>query len=183
MPRQRHYYGLNHLHFLTASTYHRARLFDSNRFCQHFVLTLQQLRMQQNFRVIGWVLMPEHFHLLLWPSENADPSAIMQSLKERTAKFILAQLRRQSALSWCAKMLEKLALPSTVHRPSTHRVWQRRFYDLNVWSPKKCAEKLDYMHANPLKRGLVDSPEKWPWSSFRFYFLDDSSILPIDRIL
>ncbi|MGH9357611.1 MAG: REP-associated tyrosine transposase [Terriglobia bacterium] len=182
MPRQRHYYGLNHSHFLTASTYRRARLFDSNRFRLHFVRTLCQLRQQQNFRIIRWVLMPEHFHLLLWPSECATSSAIIQSLKERTAKFILFHLREQTALPWCRKMLRKLALPSTVHCPSTYRVWQRRFYDLNVWNLKKRLEKLDYMHANPVKRGLVDSPERWAWSSSRFYFLNDSSILPMDRM-
>jgi len=59
MPRQQHYYGLNHLHFLTASTYRRSRLFDSNRFRLHFVRTLIQLCQQQDFRIIGWVLMPE----------------------------------------------------------------------------------------------------------------------------
>ena len=182
MPRQRHYYGLNHVHFLTASTYRRARLFDSDRFRRHFVQTLSQLREHQHFRILGWVLMPGHFHLLLWPSGNANPSAIVQSLKERTAKFALLQLHRNAARPWCAGMLDKFALPPTVHRPSTYRVWQRRFYDLNIWGEKKRLEKLACMHANPVKRGLVDSPEEWAWSSFRFYFLGDSSTLPIDRM-
>jgi REP element-mobilizing transposase RayT len=62
-----------------------------------------------------------------------------------------------------------------------HRVWQRRFYDLNVWSEKKTSEKLDYMHNNPAKRGLVASPDQWPWSSFSFYYLKDSSVLAMDR--
>jgi putative transposase len=79
-------------------------------------------------------------------------------------------------------MLQKLALPVTVHRPSTHRVWQRRFYDLNVWSEKKFQEKLDYMHANPVTRGLVTSADLWHWSSFRFYYLEDSSLLAMDRV-
>jgi len=182
MPRQRHHYGQNHLHFITASTYRRARLFDSNRFRSHFVQTLGQLRRQQRFRLLGWVLMPEHFHLLLWPSTRSNPSQIVQSLKERTAKFALSQLRQNAAHPWCARMLEKLALPETVHRPSTHRVWQRRFYDLNVWSEKKRLEKLNYMHGNPVKRGLVPSPDQWPWSSFRFYYLEDSALLSMDRL-
>ena len=181
MPRQRHYYGLNHLHFVTASTYRRARLFDSDRFRTQFVQTLADLRQQQDFRLFGWVLMPEHFHLLLWPSEQTDPSRIVQSLKERTAKFALSHLRQNVDHPWCARMLEMLSLPETVHRPSTHRAWQRRFYDLNVWSEKKRLEKLDYMHANPVKRGLVSSPDQWPWSSFRFYHLEDSSLLAMDR--
>lgn len=182
MPRQQHYYGLNHLHFLTASTYRRAAVFRSERFRDHFARTLDQMRATQHFRIVGWVLMPEHFHLLIWPSEPFSPSQIVQSLKERTAKFILSSLRENSFHPWCAKMLGRLTLPSTVHHHATYRVWQRRFYDLNVWSEKKRLEKLHYMHGNPVKRGLVDSPERWAWSSFRFYNPEDTSVLAMDRL-
>jgi hypothetical protein len=47
--------------------------------------------------------------------------------------------------------------------------WQQRFYDFNVWSAKKRIEKLNYMHWNPVKRGLVAEPGLWAWSSYRFY--------------
>jgi putative transposase len=63
-----------------------------------------------------------------------------------------------------------------------YRVWQRRFYELNVRSEKKRLEKLNYMHGNPVKRSLVSSPDQWPWSSFRFYYLEDSSLLTMDRL-
>ena len=52
--------------------------------------------------------------------------------------------------------------------------WQARFYDFNVWTAKKRVEKLRYMHRNPVKRGLVSSPEQWPWSSYRFYLFDEA---------
>ena len=48
-------------------------------------------------------------------------------------------------------------------------MWQKRFYDFNVWSERKHVEKLRYMHRNPVKRGLVMHPEQWAWSSFRAY--------------
>ena len=47
--------------------------------------------------------------------------------------------------------------------------WQKRYYDFNVWSGRKFAEKLHYMHMNPVRRGLVDRPELWAWSSYRAY--------------
>jgi putative transposase len=181
VARQVHYYGLNHLHFVTASTYRRTRLFDSERFCRHFVETLRTLRSKFNFKLIGYVLMPEHFHALIWPAEAADPSRIVQSLKERTAKFVLKNLQEHQDTSWCRGMLARLTLPPTVHLHGPHRVWQRRFYDLNVWSEQKIREKLDYMHGNPAERGLVASADEWPWSSFRFYYLEDSSVLSMDR--
>ena len=182
MPRQRHYYGLNHLHFITASTYRRARLFDSDRFRRHFVATLAGLRAELSFKVIGYVLMPEHFHALIWPSERADPSRIVQSLKEQTAKFMLKNLQASHELPWGRRMLAALTLTPTVHLHGPYRFWQRRFYDLNVWSEKKRLEKLNYMHGNPVQRGMVTSPDQWPWSSFRLYFLGEESIFPIDRL-
>ncbi|HEY6270529.1 MAG TPA: hypothetical protein VIX19_00875 [Terriglobales bacterium] len=57
---------------------------------------------------------------------------------------------------------------------------QRGGYDMNIWSEKKRLEKLTYMHHNPVKRGLVSQPGDWPWSSWHFYYREDSSILPMD---
>ncbi|MGH9737266.1 MAG: hypothetical protein ACRD4X_01600 [Candidatus Acidiferrales bacterium] len=57
-------------------------------------------------------------------------------------------------------------------RLSKHpRFWQRRFYDFNVWSFHEKNEKLNYMHFNPVRRGLVDHPKSWASSSYRFYLI------------
>jgi len=61
-------------------------------------------------------------------------------------------------------------------------VWQRKGYDMNIWTAKKVEEKLNYMHNNPVKRGLVKEPGDWPWSSWRFCFLHDASLLATDRV-
>jgi hypothetical protein len=53
---------------------------------------------------------------------------------------------------------------------------------MNIWTPKKREEKSNYMHYNPVKRGLMALPSDWKWSSWRFYFLNDASTLAIDRI-
>jgi putative transposase len=188
VSRQIHYYGENHLHYLTANIYRRARIFDSDRFrlkpvlsaANGFTQTLGNLRAELGFRIIGYVLMPEHCHLLIWPSDLSNPSQIMQTLSERTANFILRTLQRNVAFPWCHRMLTRFELPPTVHHHAHHRVWQRGGYDLNIWSEKKRLEKLNYMHANPVKRGLVSQPGDWPWSSWRFYHLEDSSILAMD---
>jgi len=183
VPRQKHFYGLNHLHYITRSTYHRARLFDSTRFKRQWIRTLDELRSELNFKIIGYVLMPEHFHILMWPRADPNPSQILQKLEESTALFILKNLRENLNYPWCRGMLNRVRLPVTVHHHAHFRVWQRGGYDLNVWSPKKRREKLNYMHYNPVTRKLVEKPGDWPWSSWRFYFLNDASILPMDRML
>ena len=97
MRQQHHYYGASHLHYLTANIYRRARIFDSDRFKLKFTETLDQLRGELGFKIIGYVLMPEHCHLMIWPCDLANPSQIMQKLSERTANFILRNLRGKSA--------------------------------------------------------------------------------------
>jgi len=128
----KHYYGLNHLHYLTTSTYRRARLFDSERFRKQWVVTLGELRRELGFQIIGYVLMPEHFHALIWPTAEASPSQIMQKLEDRTALFILRNLQENLGYAWCRKMLARVTLPPTVHHHAHFRVWQRKFYDMNI---------------------------------------------------
>jgi REP element-mobilizing transposase RayT len=79
MTRQRHFYGLNHLHYLTTSTYRRARLFDSERFKRNFITVLGGLRAELGFRIVGHVLMPEHFHLLIWPGSRQSRRPMRRS--------------------------------------------------------------------------------------------------------
>jgi REP element-mobilizing transposase RayT len=95
----KHFYGLNHLHYLTANTHRRARIFDSDRYECKFVQTLDQLRAELGFRIIGYVLIrqPTDCHLLIWPASLAKPSQILQKLSERTANFILRNLRKNLA--------------------------------------------------------------------------------------
>jgi putative transposase len=60
-------------------------------------------------------------------------------------------------------------------------VWQARFYDFNVWTSRKRVEKLRYMHRNPGKRELVDSPELWRWSSYRSCALEETGAVRINE--
>jgi hypothetical protein len=80
----------------------------------------------------------------------------MQALKLGFARRVLAEQRRRRNLHQAA-LLDN----------TPHHIWQARFYDFNVWTERKRIEKLRYMHRNPVKRGLVASPELWRWSSFR----------------
>lgn len=182
MPRYHRRYSPGQLQFINSSTYRRVPLFLSDRFRRNFVSTLAGIRKELGFLLIGWVLMPEHFHLLIKPEPADTTSTIMKRLKEDTATRILRTLREQQQYPWCRKMLGRLRLPSTVHDASHYRLWQRRFYPFNVYSRKKQLEKLDYMHNNPVKRGLVKEAGDWAWPSWRVYFRHDASILEMDRL-
>jgi putative transposase len=163
-------YGNYHLHFITCSCYRRLPFLKPARSRDRFLTILEQVRERHRFVVVGYVVMPEHIHLLVSEPEIGNPSTVMQVLKQRTARALLPKRRprdpRQSNL---------------FDRDSAARAfWQARFYDFNVWSKKKRLEKLRYMHQNPVKRGLVESPEQWRWSSYRFYALGEVGAVQVN---
>lgn len=182
MPLYYRHFERRQLQFITTSTYRRSRLFDSQRFRWTFVSVLRELRRETRFLLIGWVLMPEHFHLLVRPEPAEAISRFMQELKKRTAQRMIRALAENHDRPWCRTMLDRLQLPPTVHADSRYRAWQRRYFSFNVYTQKKRLEKLSYMHNNPVRRRLVASAEHWPWSSFRFYVRSDSSVLAMDRL-
>ena len=92
MPTHKRHFAPGQLQFLTSSTYHRGKLIESDRFRWSFVEVLGQLRLEMGFLLIGWVLMPDHFHLLIMPEPVASTSRFIQELKKRTAQRILSAL-------------------------------------------------------------------------------------------
>jgi putative transposase len=108
-----------------------------------FEVLLEKTRLEYGFVVAGYVLMPEHVHLLVSEPKDSALATALQVLKQRTSRLL--------------------------KQPGETQFWQRRYYDFNVHNPGKTTEKLRYMHRNPVKRGLVSKPEDWAWSSFRHY--------------
>ncbi len=108
--------------------------------------------------------MPEHVHLLISEPQRGNPSAVMKALKQGFARRLLLGLR----LATDSKQMSLWEAPI-----GRGRIWQPRFYDFVVFSEHKRLEKLRYIHRNPVKRGLVEEPQHWAWSSFRHYAYDE----------
>jgi REP element-mobilizing transposase RayT len=117
MPVLRCYFAPGQLQFITSSVYRRLKLFESHRLRCEFVETLRQLRQETGFLLIGWVLMPEHFHLPIKPQPADSTSGVMQELKKRTAQGILSILTRNQTHPWWRKMLRGLHLPPKRAQP------------------------------------------------------------------
>jgi putative transposase len=130
-------------HFVKFSCYRRQPLLNTPTAYNVFERELESLRQRYGFVVAGYVLMPEHVHLLVGEPQRSSLSIALQVLKQKTSR----RLKRRGAVQF----------------------WQRRYYDFNVRSEGKRIEKLRYLHRNPVVRGLVEKPEQWSWSSFRHY--------------
>jgi putative transposase len=165
------YYGHRDLHFVTFSCHRRKPYLGTRRARDRFVKTLDQVRTRWEFPLIGYVVMPEHVHLLMGEPGKGDPSRVLQVLKQKTSRILRANRRRSAG---------QLSLRFPDAQDDCGHFWQRRFYDFNVWSAKKLREKLEYMHLNPVKRKLVAHPKDWPWSSWSYYAKGQSGLITID---
>ena len=130
------YYGAHDLHLITSSCYHGQPELGSAWRRDLFVKILEEARRKYRFVVHGYVVMPEHSHLLITEPEVGDPSVVLKVIKERFSRRVNRR-RRQAAA-------EQAVLWQRVRES----VWQKRFYDFNVWSTRKRVEKLRYMHRN-----------------------------------
>ena len=137
------YHSQHCLHFITFSCYQRMKLLDSVPARDTFEQELERVRRWYGSFVTGYVVMPEHVHLLLSEPERGKLSLVIQMLKQITSRKLKAS--------------------------DQPRFWQVRYYDFPVWSEAKRIEKLRYIHRNPVKRGLAERPENWKWSSFAHY--------------
>jgi putative transposase len=134
------YEHTGNFHFLTFSCYHRFQYLGTAAARDLFEEALERVRGRYRFVVAGYVVMPEHVHLLVGEPQKSTVSGVIHALKLSVA------MRR-------------------AERP----FWQARYYDFIVHNEEKRIEKLRYMHRNPVVRGLVAKPEDWPWSSFRHH--------------
>jgi putative transposase len=166
-------YGQKDLHFITCSCYRRLPLFRSVRVRNLFLRILNELREQYGFAVVGYVIMPEHVHLLISEPQKGTPSTVMQVLKQRVSREVRRRRRKAAPAG-------QLRLGFGESPAPLPQFWQRRFHDFNVWSAKKRSEKLEYMHWNPVKRGLVARSNDWAWSSAAAYSGKGPKLLSID---
>ena len=165
-------YGRGHLHFITFSCYRRLPLLRSGRARNVFVEILDEVRDRYGFSLVGYVVMPEHIHLLVGEPKRGNPSTVIHGLKLRVSKRMRRMRRKAAAV--------QKTFPS--HGLVAPRFWQARFYDFNVFSAKKRREKLEYMHRNPVTRGLVKDPKDWVWSSDASYSGRGTPLAAIDFV-
>jgi putative transposase len=156
MPsRLKRYQHSQQLHFVTFTCYHRKKYLETAAAREIFEKTLERVRRWYGFQVFGYVVMPDHVHLLLSEPERAMLAVALQMLKQLSSR----QLRASTCNDPC---------------------WQKRYYDFNVSTSRRIIEKLRYMHRNPVKGGLVASPEDWKWSSYQHHLTGVEGVVEIE---
>ncbi len=165
----------NLVHYATTVTFNRVPVFRSDHTCSLFTDALATTREKEPFKLIDYVVMPDHIHLLANPL-GLDISIVVGRLKGRAAVSILSWLRAEGH----AVSLTKLTLQRPLKSGQTHAVWMREFSAVDIWSPKFVRQKLHYIHMNPVRAGLCDHPAKWRWSSYHAYLPHEAGSVPIE---
>jgi putative transposase len=147
------YQQTNHHHFITFSCYKRQPFLHTSTSKDIVQQILEQTRQRQGLQIAAYVLMPEHIHLLTNEPSTGTLATFLQIFKQSTSRQLKHHDQKQ--------------------------LWQRRYYDFNVSSVDKYIEKLQYIHRNPVQRGLVSRPEDYRWSSFDHYATGESGPIEI----
>jgi putative transposase len=146
-------HNLGQLHFITFSCHNRLPYLDSCKPKEILEQVIERTRRSHNFLLYAYVLMPEHIHLLLDEPKKHSLSSTLRVIKGESSKLL----------------------------KGTHRhFWQPRYYDFNVFTTRKFKEKIQYIHRNPVTRGLVSKPEDYRWSSFNHYATGEPSPIEIE---
>lgn len=163
-------------HFLTFSTFKRLPLLTKERSCQWVVDAINLSRERNPFDLWAWVIMPEHVHLVLYPLDGTTIASILKTLKQSVS------LR---AINWLEENAADYLPNIEVVQPNgkrSYRFWQRGGgYDRNLRSVRDIHEKIEYVHQNPVTRGLVSRQTDYRWSSAKSWKTGDDSLLIIDR--
>lgn len=158
------------LHYVTGNVIHRVPFFKQELSCLTFFEVCSVLLTDWPAKLVTFVLMPDHFHLIVNPRDG-NIKGFVGALKSHTARQIITltndrRLPRQT--------FDK-------NGSTTHQLWQESFKAIPLWSLWMIWQKINYIHANPVKARLVASAKDYPWSSFRSFYFNSSEPLPVDH--
>jgi putative transposase len=172
--RVRHYEDGSHAHELTFSCYRRQAFLSRDRTREYLADAIVDVRARLPFHLWAYVFMPEHVHLLIWPEEGVSVSWVLKRIKQSVARRAMGYLRKHNPSG--------LRLLATGLRQEPYRFWQDGpGYDRNVLGRQTLHTMIDYIHANPVRRGLVSYPEEWKWSSAGEWVVEGTGPISIDR--
>ncbi len=157
------------LHFITGNLINRIPIFRRDDCCEAFLEVFTTLLKDWPCKLIAYVLMPDHLHLIVNPRDG-NIKSFSAALKGLAAKRIVE-------ITHDSRFLRSMPDGDG----SIHQVWQESFKGQPLWSGWMINQKINYIHANPVKAGLVKSAKDYPWSSFRAFYLGTNEPLAVDR--
>jgi REP element-mobilizing transposase RayT len=162
--------------YITSNVYNRIRILTRPSFIIPIIDSLNYYRYQYTCKLIGYVIMPDHIHLLIWPQEAPVVTDFMRDFK----RFTSGRITRQAKLEGITNWVEEFEEAGKETGRADYKVWQDSFWEMNIYTRKFLEQKLNYIHMNPIRAGLCSSAEGYLYSSYRNYYLGDNQLIEID---
>jgi putative transposase len=180
MKRYRVYKEIYNVYFSTSTIVEWLPVFTSDIYFNIIIDSLKYCQRNKGLNLIAYVIMPDHVHLVTSNLEKVNLSDIMRDFKRYTSREISSQLERDNKNF----LLEVFKRSAHIGKGNTeYKVWQDDFHPEAIYSESFLQQKIDYVHFNPVRRELVTKPEDWRYSSARNYYLNDETIIVVDKFL
>jgi REP element-mobilizing transposase RayT len=163
--------------YITSNIYDRLCVFTRPSFIIPIIDSLNYYRYQYACKLIGYVIMPDHIHLLIWPQNAKIITDFMRDLKRFTSGRITRQAKLESKIDW----VEKFEEAGKETNRADSKVWQDSFWEQAIYTEGFLKQKLNYLHLNPVRAGIVADAADYPYSSYRNYYKDNSELIEIDN--
>jgi putative transposase len=158
MAHMRRCFEKGHAYFVTSVTNEREPIFISEKMCEILLVTIEYFKLLLDYKIYAYCIMPDHLHLIIQPVGKYNLSYIMQMIKGSFSRKI-------------NKIGDK-----------NGKIWQKRFYDEGIRNESMLMQKIEYVHNNPLRKNLVNSPEEYSYSSYHCYFGNNKNVLEVDQL-
>ena len=165
--------------FITSSVVEWLPIFGIEPYRRIIVDSLAYVREHKRTELNGYVIMPTHIHAILWPERGMRIGDVLRDFKRFTSRAISRLAEDRGDAEYLAAFVRVRQAGRALER-STYQVWQDGSHPEAVFTAGFARQKLQYVHNNPVKAGLVKTAVEWPHSSARNYLMGDASILQVD---
>ena len=164
------------IYYITSVIYNRLEIFTRASFVIPLLDSLSYHRYQYFIKLLGYVIMLDHIHLLIFPKTEQAVIDFMRDFK----RFTSGRITRQAKVEGMSKWVEMFETAGTETNRAEYKVWQDSFWEQSIYTEKFLKQKLDYIHLNPVRAGIVEAAADYPYSSYRNYYLGDNQLIEID---
>lgn len=162
--------------YITSNIYNRINVFTRPSFIIPIIDSFNYYRYQYNCKLLGYVIMPDHIHLLIWPHDAEVVTDFMRDFKRFTSGRITRQAKVEGKLDW----VQEFEKAGNETGRADFKVWQDSFWEQCIYTEDFLRQKLNYIHLNPVRAGIVNDAADYPYSSYRNYYLSDNHLIEID---
>ena len=173
---RQHYEAYGNLYFITSTVVGFINIFKHKETCDIFVNCLRFYQDRGEMNILAWILMPNHFHLVIMVKDKTNISKLIGGIKRYTSR----QIGNLRELDKFKRLFNKVKEAARLESGKDVSIWKPRFDSYVITSENVLKQKIEYIHFNPVRKNLVEYPWQWYYSSAAVYDAKPGIDLSVD---